>query len=465
MSIRLRLTTWYSALLAVSLITFSLLLYFALSYFLYAETDRTLSSKAGDVLRSVMVTGHSPAVGPSLVLPDVDEFSSPGVYVQVLDAAGKVATRSQNLGRQQLPIDQATFGQALNRAEVYITVGVGQERLRTYNVPLILDDRVVGVLQIGRSLQQVEDTLISLRWVLVAGSTVVLAVAAGFGWLLAGRALRPIDHITQTARSIGISHQLDERLDYEGPRDEVGRLAGTFNDMIAQLEAAFSVQKRFAADASHELRTPLTAILGNVEVLRRAKNASRDDIEEALADIGGEAERMSRLVTDLLTLARADAGQFLELTPLALDEIVSDVYRQAKVIANGVEVSLGRLDQAVVNGNADRLKQLLLILVGNAIKYTPDGGKVMMSLAVEDEVRLSIADTGTGIPEEDLPYIFERFYRVSHARGREDGGTGLGLSIAQWIVEQHDGEIEVESTPNVGTTFTVYLPLAGEGLH
>ena len=211
---------------------------------------------------------------------------------------------------------------------------------------------------------------------------------------------------------------------------------------------------------SHELRSPLTAIRGNLDLLRRGAVEDASARADALAAIDTESARMQRLVSDLLLLAQADAGFKIRKQTVELDTILLDVYRQARAMAGGVNIVLGKEDQAQVLGDADRLKQLLMNLVDNAIKYTPTGGAVTFSLDRDANwVRIAVQDTGAGIPSQDLPKIFDRFYRVDKARTREKGGTGLGLAIAKTIVDAHDGRIEVQSELGKGSTFTVWLPL------
>jgi signal transduction histidine kinase len=306
--------------------------------------------------------------------------------------------------------------------------------------------------------------------ILLTGGIISIVISAVLGALLARAALRPIDQMTQTALAISRTQDLSRRLDVEGPADEVGRLAATFNEMLSRLDTLFSTQQRFIADVSHELRTPLTTIQGNVDLLCRGVAQDAQAGEETMAVIDAEVSRMSRLVSDLLLLARVDAGVQLETEPVELDTLLLDVFRQARVMSDGVDVRLGHEDQAVVMGDADRLRQLLLNLVDNAIKYTLPGGQVTLSLYNDPEwVRVDVADNGIGIPEEDLqpgqdgrPQIFERFYRSDPARSRERGGTGLGLSIAWWIAQAHRGHITVESTMDEGSTFSVMLPSHGQ---
>jgi signal transduction histidine kinase len=274
--------------------------------------------------------------------------------------------------------------------------------------------------------------------------------------MMSQRALKPIDTIAQTAQQITAADDLSRRIPYNGPPDEIGQLTKTFNETLERLERLFKSQRRFVADVSHEMRTPLTTIQGNIDLMRRFGYD-----EEAMDAIEGEARRMSRLVGDLLLLAKADSAQLsLEKTRVDLDTLVLEIYNQAHVLSNGVEVRLGSIDQVQVMGDSDRLKQLLLNLVSNGLKYTPAGGSVTIGLARDEQwAYVSVSDTGMGIPEEDLPHIFDRFYRVDKARSRAMGGTGLGLSIAKWIAEAHGGRIAVRSTVGAGSTFTVSLPL------
>ena len=242
------------------------------------------------------------------------------------------------------------------------------------------------------------------------------------------------------------------------PTDELGRLTDTINDMLGRLETLFQMQQRLVADVSHELRTPLTTIQGNLDLLRRGAADDPAMRGEALHAIGAETERMRRLVNDLLLLAQADAGLKLILQPVELDTLLLDVYRQTNVMAGGVALRLGAEDQAMVQGDADRLRQLLLNLVVNALKYTPAGGEVTLGMRRSDGwVQVSVSDTGVGIAPEDLAHIFDRFYRADPSRACS-GGFGLGLPIAQWIAQAHGGRIEVVSELGKGSTFTVWLP-------
>jgi len=264
----------------------------------------------------------------------------------------------------------------------------------------------------------------------------------------------------RTARAITLSRDLSSRIEAPPHRDELGRLAGTFNEMLASLEAASRAQQRFVSDASHELRAPLTAIQGNLELLRRHRAMPETERDEALTEVERESTRLSRLVADLLVLARADAGVSLKRCPVDLDAVVLEAYKEARHLSQGQALTLDPFEPARVEGDEDRLKQLLLILLDNALKYTAATGHVTLGLhRRETEVEIVVRDTGVGIAPEDVPLVFERFYRADPARSRDPGGTGLGLPIARWIVEQHEGEILLDSQLGQGTTVTVRLPL------
>ena len=278
--------------------------------------------------------------------------------------------------------------------------------------------------------------------------------------LISPRLFRPLERIATLATQISRADDLSYRLPDTGRDDEIGKLTMALNQTLARLETLFRTQQRFLADVSHELRTPLTTIRGNMDLMRRMGGAD----PEALDDIQAELERMTRLVNDLLLLARADVGSLpIERERVALDTVMLDVYRQLSLLNPPVDVRLEEVDQVAVLGDADRLKQLILNLADNAIKYTPPGGQVCLRLfKTETEAHVEVADDGIGIPEEDLPYIFDRFYRVDKARTRAHGGSGLGLSIVKWIVDVHGGKIYATSDVGEGTTFHVTLPLLSE---
>ncbi len=480
MSIRLRLALWYTAFLAIMFVIFAPAVYIVVERQLTGEVDRWLAPIGDRVVRSVtdnakalqspngpgptQSTGGASAAQILSALStyqdlDLEQFTSPGVYVELLDANGKVMARSPNLQGKALSVPDGAFASAWWGTADSFTANWNGDRYRGYLAPIAGDKEPRGFVLVARSLQPIDDALNTLRFVLIVGNIAGLALAVGVGWLIARNSLRPIDEITNTARSIALSQGFGQRLTVGKSRDEVGTLAVTFNEMLASLDAAYAAQRRFVADASHELRSPLTSIRSNIDILRRALNAPEEDRAEALADVADEVDRLSRLTSDLLLLARADAGHKIEMSKVSMDHLVVDVHRQMEAQAQGVTLELGPTRKVTVMGNQVWLKQLLLILLDNALKYTPTGGSVTLTLERDGGSALvKVTDTGIGIAAEDLPHVFERFYRADKARAREEGGAGLGLAIALWIAEEHRGELTVESDPGNGTTFTLRLP-------
>ncbi|HSD84018.1 MAG TPA: HAMP domain-containing sensor histidine kinase, partial [Anaerolineae bacterium] len=361
-------------------------------------------------------------------------------------------------------------------------------RLFVFNQPVVVHGQLVGVIQLARSLAEQDESLATLRNILLAGSLFVVVFAFIIGWVLSGAALRPIQRLTETAHVIGAQRDFDRRVDHRGPPDEVGRLATTFNGMLDELQAAYrqseqalQAQRRLVADASHELRTPLTTIRGNLGLLKRQPPIAAEDEEAVVNDMVDETDRLIRLTNDLLVLARSDAGRPLRHVPLPIGPLVDDVCRQAKLLGATRTIVCEAAPESSVLGDPDALKQVLLILLDNALKYTPEGGTITIGAEIralilpevqpnarpatrsdnpqEDQsAAIFIRDTGPGIAPQALPHIFERFYRSDEARS--GNGAGLGLAIAQELIEAQQGHITVESEVGKGSTFTVRLPLA-----
>jgi signal transduction histidine kinase len=340
----------------------------------------------------------------------------------------------------------------------------GDVHLRVYSIPLVVGDvdRPIGILQIATSMSVVDATLSALVRVLLVGVIVSMSVAGLAGWMSTRQALAPLGDVTRVALQITRADDLSRRIPYSGPEDdEVGQLIKAFNQTLSRLEGLFNTQRRFLADVGHELRTPLTVIKGNVYLMRRMDCLDAESMES----IENEVDRLTRMVGDLLLLAQAESGKLpLNMTLLELDTIVLEVMHQMKVLSRDrQQLKLGEIDQVLVCGDQDRIKQVLVNLIGNAIKYTPVGGTIVIGLGKDEKrARLTVTDDGPGIPLDDQPHIFERFYRgeKSRTREKEGKGYGLGLSIAYWIIRNHDGIIEVQSSPGKGTTFCVWLPLA-----
>lgn len=462
MSVRISLTLWYTFLLGAILLSFSILLYLMLVLVLYQQVDQSLQERAqqiGNRIETETTFRLNEEQGGEVVLPPLDVFSTSAIFVQVINAEGKLIESTNNLGGHRLADDVDINAINETGQATFTTVTIENARIRVYTAPIVVGPpiQVLGAVQVGQSLQFIDMMLRMVLFFLTGGTIIALVVAALIGAFLARKALTPIDRINQTAAQIVSGQDLKQRLATPPTNDEISRLTTTINDMLARLDNFFQAQVRLSADVSHELRTPLTTIRGNIDLLRSGAANDPQELDEALTVIDGELDRMSRIVTDLLLLSQADAGISLRLEPVELDTIVLDVYRQARVIANGINIQLGHEDQAMVEGDADRLKQLLINLVTNAIKHTAEGGRITLSLYRDhDWVRVTVEDTGRGIAPTALPHIFERFYRADEAAGQK--GTGLGLSIAQWIAQAHGGQITVESQLGQGSTFTLWLP-------
>ncbi len=332
--------------------------------------------------------------------------------------------------------------------------------IRVLSIPLQRRGHVIAILQLASSLDVVDAARKSLTDVLSIIWVVAVLFSGIVVWFTLGQTLKPLGAITETVEQINRADDLSRRIPYQGPEDdEIGNLVGSFNQTLERLEALFTSQQRLLADVSHELRTPLTVIKGNADLMRRMKSLD----EESLTSIDQEAGRLTRLVGGLLLLAQAESGKLtLNMKRVELDLLLTEVFQEMSILAGSkVHVRLNEIDQAYVNGDRDRLKQVFINLVANAIQYTPQGGEVFLSLEkIGEQARVIVRDTGPGIPAEDLPHIFERFYRAEKSRTRrESTGFGLGLSIANWIVERHGGRIEVNSQERKGTTFAIWLPL------
>jgi len=458
LSIQNRLLLVYTTIFTVAFILFALIVYLLPSNRILAEVDRDLEALAAEVRLDNASFGPDGSI--RFLLPDdLANLETASTFMQITDANGRIIARSRNLTGFEGVLAPRELGSEKRFSQVYREGTL----LRVLTVPLRMPDgdgaEVVVYLQIARLLDSYESFnrfLIIALFIGLAAVTASLFLAV----LLTPSSFKPLEDIAAVARQITNADDLSRRVPDTGRTDEIGVLARAFNQSLERLERVFQTQQRLLADVSHELRTPLTAIRGNVDLMRRMGGAD----PESLAIIQEEVERMTRLVGDLLMLARADAGGLpLERKPVELDTIFFEVYRQVSLLEKSVDVSIAEVDQACVLGDADRLKQLLINLIDNAIKYTPPGGIVTLSLSkVNGWASIHIADTGVGIPPEDVPYIFDRFYRVDKARNRGQGGSGLGLSIAKWIAKVHGGDIEVVSQVGQGTTFTVILPLFEE---
>ncbi|TMD49592.1 MAG: HAMP domain-containing histidine kinase [Chloroflexi bacterium] len=464
--IRARIAIFGAAVVALTVLIFSVLVYVIVSRSLVSQQDNNLKQQ-GDYVWRLLESGRPFRLGgPSFPLVDLKNGSAP--FVEIVPLVGQpLSTGTLN---DSVPILPDSVGKSATDRGQWIDVQAQdgpplRAYVRAWSVP-----GTSGYLLVGQSVLGVEGQLAGLRLLLLAGGLLSLVGAAAASWLVAGRALRPLDEMATTAEDIGRTQDLSRRLPESEPDDEVGRLQRSFNQMLRQLEDAYHrlqsalvAQRRFVADASHELRTPLTTIRGNIGLLLKRDDITSDDRVAALNDIAGESERMSRMVQDLLTLARADAGYHLEKAPIDLLPIIQEVSRQAQTLQPSRRIDLLDGVPAPVYGNADAIKQLLWILIDNAFKHTHDGGRIQLRLENgQRAARLVVADDGPGIPQEDLERVFERFYQSDAARSGE--GTGLGLAIARWIAKEHGGQVTAANNPRGGAAFTVELPVEAKVL-
>lgn len=451
MSLRLRLTLLYSIFMGGILLVFGTAIFILVNIILLNQVDVMLAGVVNDIIK---VTRTSPVGELNVIsLPPLDITSN--AYVQVWGVNGEIITTSPSIGALRGPLDPVH----INSTEtVYHDSWLGAAHLRVLTVPLKLGERNVGTLQVGSSLAVVDATRNNLVSIMIAAAVIAVLFAGAGSWVLLGRALSPLEIITDSVDQINRADDLSRRIPLPSRRnDEIGELVESFNQTLERLETLFTSQQRFLADVSHELRTPLTVIKGNVDLMRRI----RDVDDESLTSIDQEAGRLSRLVGGLLMLAQAESGKLaLNLQPVELDLLITEVFTEMRVLAgNKVKIHMNEIDQVMVNGDRDRLKQVFLNLVSNAVQYTPPGGEIFLSLKkLGNQARVIVRDTGPGIPPEDLPHIFDRFYRAEKSRTRSKAaGFGLGLSIAQWIIEHHGGQIQVESKEGAGTSFIIWL--------
>lgn len=473
--LRIRLTLWYTFSLGLILFLFATFLYLQVRRSLFAQVDAALSLAAAQALINLDDEAEQLAFqvegNPGAIRRLNDDF-----VIYLRGPEGRILDTLSNEDSLPQFLQVTGFQTLLAEGELW----------RVYNQEVAIGDQR-GQLQVAQELDLVNSILANLQAQLLLGLPLALLLAGLGGYFLASRALRPVDRITQTAQAISAS-DLDQRIHYRGPADEIGRLASTLDNMLDRLQGAFVRERRFTGDAAHELRTPLAGLKGRIGVtLSQPRQA--EAYAETLHDMEGQVDRLIRLSNDLLLMARLDQGQLRpQVDTIILSDFLSAVVDQVRPLTEAKSISLTTTipPDLTIQGDLDLLIRLHLNLLDNAVKYTPPGGRVAVEAeGAERYVAISISDNGPGIPAEHLPRLFDRFYRVESDRSRAGrrpevhggqsalspgwrddgrgggptrGGAGLGLAIAYEIARAHGGELSVQSEVDQGTTFMVRLP-------
>jgi heavy metal sensor kinase len=453
-SIRLKLTAWYVAILLASLSLFGIAAFVAMRKGIEKSVDENLEGQA-DGVEEVM--GRVVQAEPARLqdeLREHQELREQADFLQVCDQNGRWIYRSRLMTHYEVPVPvKASYS-------AYDTMAA--------DLPLRVVVREMSAggnsyrIQVAAPMDDFYDAIDRFKWMVLLLSPLVLVLASAGGYWLSRRALAPVDQITRAAQDINSSN-LAKRLNVPQSGDELQRLSETLNSMLGRLESSFNRITQFTADASHELRTPLALMRTTTEVSLRTSRTEAE-YREAQQEVLAELEKTSSLVEKLMVLARADAGvEVLQRAPVNVAECLREVFKDGQILAEGKQLKLNEdIDpqSLFVEGDSHALHRLFVILMDNAVKYTPPGGSVTVALRRNNGYAVTeFRDTGIGIGTHDLPHIFERFYRADKARSRELGGVGLGLSIARWVAEAHRGSIEVHSTPGAGSVFHVRLPL------
>jgi signal transduction histidine kinase len=480
MSIRLRLTLLYSAILALTLIIFGMALY-------SIQAQDTLNSLKQDLIvsseRLVEATSRTPPGAPpqDTRRPEpppprpFEEFSSEQAFralpereiARVLDESGNLVASPFGRVEDALPLSSGGLAALQSQQAWWESDTVSGENMLIYSRPIVRDGETVYIVQVARSLGERDRTLRSLATTLGGAGLLTILIAFGAGWVLSGLTLKPIHRITQTAQAIGEERDFTRRVAYTGPQDEVGQLASTFNQMLTRLQDAYQkvehsleIQRRFVADVSHELRTPLTTLRGNLGLLGRIPPPPREEQADILGDMVDESDRLIRLVNDLLLLARADAGQSLNKEPLSVQPVLEETIRQAHQLDVKRQITLSVSPDITAVGDRDAFKQVMLILLDNALKHS--GGDVNVEADRKGTlVKICVRDHGHGIAPDELAHVFDRFYRGDESSTAP--GFGLGLPIAKTLTENMGGAIDVESELEKGSTVTLRF-LAADSL-
>jgi heavy metal sensor kinase len=458
-TLRFRFALWVAGLLLIVLVVFSVFVYFNLKMSLLSGIDDTLRLSATQTIATANIQNGQ--VNFSDNLPDgstATDLQKRGLTIHILSPDGKLLEGFGPFSNLPVSTSGLADGSRMQPKITTVAVSTTSDPVRLYSEPILDNGQLVGVIQVAQSLGNMYDTLSRLLAAILLAAPLLVGFAGVGGYFLAARALNPIDQMTRTAQRIS-AEDLSAHLELPGTDDEVGRLAATFDHMIRRLDEAFRRERQFTADASHELRTPLAAMQAIINVIR-AERRSPEDYEQALDDLAEETDRLRVLTEELLNLARSDTNKTLEYEDIDISMLLSDLGDSLRPLAEkkGLTLTTDISDSFIITGDRDSLIRLFVNLLDNAIKYTSWGGiSLSIHRSMHNTVEASIKDTGQGIPAEDLPHIFERFYRVEESRGSR--GAGLGLAIAAQIAHAHGGKILVSSEVGEGTKFTVLIPI------
>lgn len=472
MTIRLRLTLIYSAILALTLVIFGVSLFTiqSQSTLMTLKQDLVKGSNIIDEprMRRFFLDAASEFLNQAQKAPKpFSEFEGEDPLmdiqereiVRLLDPSGNLVASPFGRDEDALPLSEEALESLQQQEAIFETDDVMGEEFLIYSRPVIDNGELVYIVQVARSLTERNRTLSSLSTILWTSGSVMILIAFVVGWVLSGLALKPIDRITETAKEIGEESDFSRRVEHTGKEDEVGKLANTFNHMLARLQNAFQrverslqQQRDFVSDVSHELRTPLTTLRGNLGLLSHQPSIPEDEQDDILSDMVEESDRMIRLVNNLLMLAHADARQSLAREDLVIDPMLEEVVRGANLLDSKQQIILEAEKDLQIIGDRDAFKQVVLILLDNALKYSEDDVTVR-AFSADDGVRVQVEDKGQGITEEELTHVFDRFYRSEEQN--DTPGFGLGLAIAKSYIEGMDGEISIESQTGKGSTITL----------
>jgi heavy metal sensor kinase len=460
-TVRFRITVLHTAVFAFLFTVFSIGVYYGLRSLTFSDIDDQLARRAKLLLPELVIVNGEPMLRETMEHVMSQELRTTYFHAEITDRKGEILKPSPRFRTPRKGVRSPPAPKKVSKADAptYTTITWEGERFRLAIVPLHDETGQDYIVRVGYPLAPIDEMFDNLRLFLMAGVPLIAALATLGGWWLARGSLQPVANITQAARQIS-ARGLNQRIPVRGVRDELDELAQTFNEMLERLQRSFEQARNFSFDAAHELRTPLTAMRGETEVAL-LRNSSAEELRRVLRSNLEEINRITAIVNDLLTVAQGEAGHLeIRREPVPLSDLAGNIVETVQVLAEDKEV---RLEAAIepgveVQGDSLRLSQLLLNLLDNAIKHSSAGHTVRMTLQKNGSAVLRVEDSGCGIAEEDLPHIFDRFFRTDRSRSRQVPGSGLGLSISKWIVDAHGGSISVSSRLGAGSVFTVQLP-------